>query len=106
MLLSSPMFRDHEAHATAYDAGADTYVVSTEELPRTGSAKATLLLDVRGHLVGIDLGGDGFDRLVVMLGPHEAVQRTETARVALEKARVRIEGAKKLLPVGEKNPYR
>jgi hypothetical protein len=100
------MFRDHEANATAYDAGADTYLVHCEELPRTGSTTATLLLDVKGHLVGVDLGGDGFDRLVVMLGPHEAVHHTEHARVSFEKRRLVVSGAKKLLPVGEKNPYR
>jgi hypothetical protein len=100
------MFRDHEAHGTSYEASSDTFVVRCDELPRTGGASAELLLDVKNHLVGIDLGGGGFERLVVMLGPHEAVHHKASAKVKLEKDRVVISGAKKLLPVGEKNPYR
>ncbi len=100
------MFRDHEAHSTSYEASSDSFVVRCEALPRSGDVKAQLLLDVRGHLVGVDCGGSDLDRLVIMLGPHEAVHRTANATVKLAGDRVLVGGAAKLLPVREKNPYR
>ncbi|CAN5131374.1 hypothetical protein BH09MYX1_BH09MYX1_20350 [soil metagenome] len=100
------MFRDHEAQGSSYDTSTDSFVVRCDDLPRTGDAKAQLLLDVSGHLVGIDCGGTDLERLVVMLGPHEAVHSTKDAKVKLEKSRVVISGARKLLPVADKNPYR
>lgn len=108
MLPSPPMFRDHEAQSTSYEASSDVFVVRCDALPsgRSGHVEAQLLLDVRGHLVGIDCGGSDLDRLVVMLGPHEAVHRTTRATVELAGNRVVVSRASKLLPVGEKNPYR
>ena len=100
------MFADHEAYSTGYDSRADAFTVQCAPLARSGSVSADLLLDARGHLVGIDCGGDGFDRLVIMLGPHEAVQRKTSARVELGADRVVVRGARALLPVAEKNPYR
>jgi hypothetical protein len=46
-------------------------------------AEVTLLLDARGALVGVDLGGEGLARTVVMLGAHEDVKDTRTATVHL-----------------------
>jgi hypothetical protein len=65
------------------------------------------LLDAASHLVGIDLAPDSQDRLVVMLGPHEAVARTESARVHVEAGggSTKIQGhAAKLVALGA-NPY-
>jgi hypothetical protein len=100
------MFRDFPVRAAHYDPKDDSFVVDcAETLPRSGSHAANLLLDVRGHLVGIDFGGEGMDRLVVMLGPHEAVARTTSAKVSADGQTVRVRKARAALPVDELNPY-
>jgi hypothetical protein len=45
----------------------------------------TLLLDVRGNVVGVDVEPDSAARVVVMVGAHEAVARTVDARVAVSR---------------------
>lgn len=100
------MFRDFPVSSAHYDAKDDAFVVRcAETLPRTGTHAVELLLDARGHLVGIDFGGDGPARLVVMLGPHEAVARTAKASVGAEAQTVRVRRARGVLPVDELNPY-
>ena len=100
------MFRDFPVRAAHYDKKDDSFVVTcADALPRTGSHDASLLLDVRGHLVGIDFGGEGMNRLVVMLGPHEAVARTVAAKVRANAETVRVPKARGVLPVDELNPY-
>ena len=100
------MFRDFPVRAAHYDPKDDTFVVTcAETLPRPGSHTVELLLDVRGHLVGIDFGGEGLHRLVVMLGPHESVARTAQAKVDADGQTVRLRKARAALPVDELNPY-
>jgi hypothetical protein len=41
------------------------------------------LLDDVGGVVGVDIEPDGPARLVVMVGPHEAVSRTLAARLTV-----------------------
>jgi hypothetical protein len=82
---------------------------SPERSPR--KVEGQLLLDAAGFLVGVDLGGEGLSRAVVMLGPHENVARTEPAALLVHvdgsggAAQVTIAGAKAALRGGEKNPY-
>lgn len=100
------MFRDFPVRSAHYDRKDDSFVVTcAEAFPRAGSHEAHLLLDVRGHLVGIDFGGEGLNRLVVMLGPHEAVARTASAKVSADAETVRVRKARSMLPVDELNPY-
>lgn len=100
------MFRDFPVRAAHYDRKDDSFVVAcAEALPRAGAHEVQLLLDVRGHLVGIDFGGEGLSRLVVMLGPHEAVTRTASAKARADADTVRVQQARAVLPVDELNPY-
>ncbi|WP_394821057.1 hypothetical protein [Pendulispora albinea] len=107
------MVREERAVATSYDGGSDTFrlVCETGEISQRFQANVDLLLDASGFLVGIDLGGEGFERLVVMLGPHEKVatqrpspaeivrgQRGELLYVAFANARSAARGH-------EKSPY-
>lgn len=80
-----------ETRGTSYAraSGSVTVVVaSTGELD--GAASAQLLLDKQGHVVGLDLEVDTPRRLVVMLGPHEAVASTRdvSARVSARDRRI------------------
>jgi hypothetical protein len=50
---------------------------------RTALADASLLLDTKGRLVGVDLGGEGLSRMVVMVGAHEDVATTRETRVQI-----------------------
>jgi hypothetical protein len=54
--------------------------------PAAGAAvetRVTLLLGANGELVGVDLGGEGLKRMVVMVGAHEDVAMTREATVGL-----------------------
>ena len=90
-----------------YDTGAD---VARLEVEGAGEVKASpseaadsLLLDRQGALVGVDLGGDGLSRMVVMVGAHEDVAMTKEAVVLLatdargEPLEIRIANARKVL---------
>jgi hypothetical protein len=79
------MIREQRASGTAYDGAADVFrvVCQTGEILAKETAKVDLLLDGSGHLVGIDLGGEGFQRLVIMLGAHEAVTSQQPAEVEI-----------------------
>ena len=83
-----------EARATGYvyHAGNDQLEVRASGPSREGSGKeekATLLLDGRKKLVGVDLRGTEAG-CVLMLGAHEDVESQADARVRVE-----------LLPSGE-----
>ncbi len=102
------MLREHRARGLEYDAKTGEARLAVEELPERASwaeASATLLLDGRGRLVGVDLGGEGFARTVVMLGGHEAVAEQRPARVRVARgpdgsvAEVRIANAAGLAAV-------
>lgn len=80
----TPMLPEQRATSYAHDPALGTVVVvcgagGPNELH--GDVPARLLLDDARHLVGVDLAPDKPERLVVMLGPHESVTRTEEARV-------------------------
>lgn len=81
------MLPEQKATSYAHDPAMGTVVVVCETGPRSplhGEMDGRLLLDKAEHLVGIDVAPDTPDRLVMMLGPHEAVDHVETARVHVE----------------------
>src|SRR5882757_8695478 len=75
------MIRQERAVSASYDGASDTLrlICETGEISAREQAEVQLLLDEAGHLVGVDLGGEGFQRQVVMLGPHEAVASQKPA---------------------------
>ena len=100
------MLRETRAKSASYDPRNDTLVVTAEDdCGSAGSRNAQLLIDAQGYLVGIDLDGAGMERLVVMLGPHEAVERTSQVRVHVQRSVVSVLGAKNAIRGDEKNPY-
>lgn len=108
------MIREQRASESVYEPGADVFrlTASEEAIARQERATVDLLLDAAGYLVGVDLGGSGFERRIVMRGPHEAVARTEpaTAEIARDAegaiVSVAIHGARALLRTDERDPYR
>ena len=107
------MVREERAVATSYDGASDTsrLVCETGEISQRLQANVDLLLDASGFLVGIDLGGEGFERLVIMLGPHEKVasQRSSPAEIVRGKdgqvLYVAFTNARSAARGHEKNPY-
>ncbi len=77
------MLPEQHASSYAHDPALGTVIVISEgthpEL--NGDHDARLLFDAAAHLVGIDVEPAAPHRLVVMLGPHENVVRTEPVRV-------------------------
>lgn len=81
------MLPERKATSYAKDPALGTVVVYSEAGARPelhGEVDARLLLDAKGHLVGIDVAPDTQHRLVVMLGPHEAVASQLEAHVRIE----------------------
>jgi len=68
--------------------GRDCVIGFEGDAPRLGDAQ--VLLDARGKLVGVDLGGGGLDRVAIMIGRHEDVARAEPARVVLNGSTLRV----------------
>ena len=108
------MLNEQRATALHYDAATDVARVYVTEAPgtvRTRTVASTLLLDASGFLVGVDVDNAGPDRVVVMLGPHEAVAKQESARVAVltdasaTVYEVRIRSARDAIRARDKNPY-
>ena len=100
------MLRETHAKSASYDARNDTLVLKAEDdCGESGSRHAQLLLDAKGHLVGVDLDGAGLGRLLVMLGPHEAVESQVKATVQVDGSSVTVLGAKKSARGDERNPY-
>jgi hypothetical protein len=100
-----------EQHATSYanDPSTSTVVIVSEATRPAlhGDLPARLLLDAASHVVGVDVAPDSPERIVVMLGPHEKVTRTEEVQVHVEGGggTVRLQGhAAKLVAHGA-NPY-
>lgn len=97
-----------EQRATSYanDPSTATVVIVSERRPNLhGDLPARLLLDTKSHVVGVDVAPDSPERIIVMLGPHEQVTRTEEVRVHLEGGSIRLQGhAAKLVAPGA-NPY-
>ncbi len=115
------MLREERPKGLSYDSIADLLTLdmsgdlsgnsaqSAKSHPK--SARVTLLLDAKGHLVGVDMGGDGARRLVVMLGRHEDVSETRevTAMVHFDgsdaPSAIVISNARRVALANEKNPY-
>lgn len=110
------MVREETAETFVYDPISDVARVTCSVASHAGStrrrARVDLLLNAAGHLVGIDLGGAGFQRLVVMLGPHEAVASTQPAEVEITSdargciAEIAIPSARAAVQADRGNPYR
>ncbi|MDB4994921.1 MAG: hypothetical protein JWM74_2353 [Myxococcaceae bacterium] len=110
------MIREERAQSVMYDTQTDVARIVVQAGPSGADKEARevdLLLDAKGHLVGVDLGGEGFKRKVVMLGPHESVASTRPARITIahvagqpdEIAELTLEGARAAIRAHEKNPY-
>ncbi len=81
------MLPEKKATSYAHDPALGTVVIYSEAGARPelgGDHEARLLLDTKGHLVGVDVAPDTQNRLIVMLGPHEAVASQRDARVHVE----------------------
>lgn len=81
------MLPEQRATSYAHDPALGTVLVHCADGSRPnliGDVPARLLFDAASHLVGIDIAPDSTDRLVVMLGAHENVSRTEDATVHVE----------------------
>ncbi len=103
------MLPEQPASSYANDPSTATVVIVTEPTRPNlhGDLPARLLLDASSHVVGLDVAPDSPERIVVMLGPHEKVSRTEEVRVHIEHggSAFRLQGhAAKLVAPGA-NPY-
>jgi hypothetical protein len=100
-----------EQRATSYanDPATSTVVIVTEATRPNlhGELPGRLLLDAASHVVGVDVAPDSPERVIVMLGPHEQVARTEEVRVHVEGSggTVRLQGTSAKLVASGANPY-
>ena len=81
------MLPETRATSYAHDPALGTVVLYAKPGSRpelVGDQPARLLLDGKGHLVGVDVAPDSPDRLIVMLGPHENVAETRDGRVQID----------------------
>ena len=104
------MLPETRATSYAHDPALGTVVVYSQPGARPelhGELPARLLLDGKGHLVGVDVSPETPERLVVMLGPHEAVAATKDARVHVEGGgrTVTLHGSAAKLVTPGANPY-
>ena len=103
------MLPETRATSYAHDPALGTVVIfSPGTRPELrGDLAARLLLDGKGHLVGVDVAHDTPERLIVMLGPHESVATTKDARVHVENGgqKVTLHGSAARLVTPGANPY-
>ena len=110
------MLPETRATSYAHDPALGTVVLFTQQPPSKtpgarpdlhGDVPARLLLDGKGHLVGVDLAPDRPERLVVMLGAHEVVATTAEARAHVEGGgqKVTLHGSAAKLVTAGANPY-
>ncbi len=110
------MIREEQAQGVMYDTKNDRariVVRAGQSGPDKEVRDVDLLLDAKGYLVGVDLGGEGFKRKVLMLGPHESVASARPARVTItyvaaqadEIADLTLEDGRAAIRAHEKNPY-
>ena len=81
------MLPETRATSYAHDPALGTVAIYSQPGSRPelhGDLPARLLLDGKGHLVGVDVSPDTPQRLVVMLGPHESVDHVEEGSVHVE----------------------
>jgi len=88
------MISDRKALSVKIE-GNDAVISFEGETPKVGDAQ--VLLDAAGKLVGVDLGGAGFDRVAIMVGAHESVARAEPARVSVSGNVVRVANGRALV---------
>jgi hypothetical protein len=84
------MISDRKALAARTEGSDCVITFEGGDAPPVG--RAALLLDDRGRLVGVDLGGPGLERVAVMLGAHEDVASTREAEISVTPGTVRIRG--------------
>jgi len=104
------MLPETRATSYAHDPALGTVVLYSQPGARPelhGDLPARLLLDGKGHLVGVDVAPDRPERLVVMLGPHELVASTTDARVHIEGGgqKVTLHGSAAKLVTPGASPY-
>ena len=104
------MLPEQRATRYAHDPALGTVLVHVADAGRpnlNGDVPARLLFDAASHLVGIDIAPDSQDRLVVMLGAHENVSRTETATVHVENAghKITLHGSAAKMVAPGASPY-
>ena len=104
------MLPETRATSYAHDPALGTVVVYSQPGARPalhGELPGRLLLDGKGHLVGVDVSPETPERLVVMLGPHEAVASTKDTRVHIEGGgrTVTLHGSAARLVTPGANPY-
>lgn len=104
------MLPETRATSYAHDPALGTVVVYSQPGARPslhGNLPARLLLDAKGHLVGVDVTPDSPERLVVMLGAHEAVAKVSDATVHIEGGgrTVTLHGSAAKLVTPGANPY-
>ncbi len=104
------MLPETRATSYAHDAALGVVVVYSKPGARPalhGDLPARLLLDGRGHLVGVDVSPETSERLVVMLGAHEKVASTTDAIVHIEGGgrTVTLHGSAARLIAPGANPY-
>jgi hypothetical protein len=100
------MLNEQRAVSLQYDAEKNESIVGlgASGSITSGPTPANLLLDDKGYMVGLDLDPEGGHRLVVMLGPHEAVRKVVPARVRVDGARIVVGDAKQFRG-HDRNPY-
>ena len=112
--MFSGMLSELRATNVVYDSAGDVTHVTIHPPPAGATpheTPASLLLDARGFLVGVDLEPEGAARIVVMLGPHEAVASQRNARVMVlrgaggEPCEVQISSAGRACRGAEPSPY-
>lgn len=102
------MLREERVVRLTFDVSRDVLEVEADAaLPASVQGKGSavrLLLDTRGHLVGVDVGEEP-SRVVVMAGRHEDVDRAVDADAEITGAIIRVRDAKRSVRAHEKNPY-
>jgi hypothetical protein len=79
------MLNERKARSLSYDAKGKTALVTVTGAGG-GSSRVTrgsVLLDAQGEVVGVDIDEGSPSRVVVMVGKHESVSRTQSCRLTL-----------------------
>ncbi len=83
------MISDRKALSVKIEGNDCVIAFEGGDTPTVGTTPQ-LLLDASGKLVGVDLGGAGFDRVAIMIGAHESVAQTRNARVTISNGYLRV----------------
>jgi hypothetical protein len=108
------VLNERRAQGVLYDSVVDVNRVLVDQPPgtiRTRTVAADLLLDAQGFLVGVDVEPGAPARSVVMIGPHERVDRKLSVRVGVctdasgGVFEIRVANARAAIRGDVKNPY-